>query len=171
MPWMRASPIETERLRLEPLDVGHASEMRPVLSAPELTRFTGGEPPTEDELRARYLRQSAGQSPSGDAGWLNWIVRRRDVGAAVGYVQATVTEQEGAMVADVAWVIGVSEQRRGFASEAAEAMLEWTRLHGVSSFDACIHPENRASAGVARRLGFVRTDREVAGEAVWELRA
>ena len=170
MSWMRASPIETERLLLEPLRVEHAIEMPPVLSSPELYVFTGGEPPTEGDLRARYLRQAAGQSPAGDAGWLNWIIRRRDARSVVGYVQATVSKQDGALLADAAWVVGHSEQGRGVATEAAGAMLDWLRQQGVSVIVACIHPENRASAGVARRLGFTRTGRTLDGEAVWELR-
>lgn len=170
MPWMRALPIETERLHLEPLRVEHAVEMQSVLSSPELYAFTGGEPPTEGDLRARYLRQSAGRSPAGDAGWLNWIIRKRDTRSAVGYVQATVSETDGVMVADAAWVLGVSEHGAGFATEAAGAMLDWLRRQEVSAVVACIHPENLASVGVARRLGFTRTERTMDGESVWELR-
>lgn len=170
MAWMRAERIGTERLVLEPLSIAHAAEMHSVLASPELYLFTGGEPPSEDELRARYLRQSAGRSPEGDAGWLNWVIRRRETRAAAGYVQATVSEAGGALLADAAWVVGRSEQGNGIATEATAAMLGWLRRRGVSSVAACIHPENRASAGVARRLGFVRTDRKIDGEEVWELR-
>lgn len=40
--WPIATPIETARLRLEPLEPAHAEEMVAVLAAPELYAFTGG---------------------------------------------------------------------------------------------------------------------------------
>ena len=85
----------SERLILEPLRAGHAVEMAPLLADPQLYAFTGGEPPTLHELRARYERQAAGRSPDGVERWFNWIVRRHDDGAAVGYVQATVPRTRG----------------------------------------------------------------------------
>jgi hypothetical protein len=51
--------------------------MTEVLGDRELYRFTGGRPPTEAQLRARYARQVAGRSPDGTASWRNWVVRRR----------------------------------------------------------------------------------------------
>src|SRR5438094_342203 len=49
----RAEPIGTERLILEPPEVGHAMEMAVVLARPTLHRFTGGRPPASSaELRA-----------------------------------------------------------------------------------------------------------------------
>ena len=83
-----AVPLESSRLTLEPLRVDHAEEMAPLLADAELYAFTEGEPPTLEELRARYVRQVPGRSPDGVESWLNWIVRRRDDGQAVGFVQA-----------------------------------------------------------------------------------
>ena len=56
--WPRAELLTTARLRLEPLRVDHAPEMVAVLDDPALFDFTGGTPPTEADLRARYRRQA-----------------------------------------------------------------------------------------------------------------
>ena len=87
--------------------------------------------------------------------------------AAIGYVQATVTAAGG--VADVAWVIGVPWQGRGFASEAAAALVAWLRAEGVRVVTAHVHPEHAASAAVAARAGLVPTDEIEDGERVWRL--
>jgi hypothetical protein len=52
-----AAPIASPRLRLVPLRVDDADEMAAVLAAPSLFAFTGGEPPSADELRDRYAVQ------------------------------------------------------------------------------------------------------------------
>jgi RimJ/RimL family protein N-acetyltransferase len=169
--WPRAEPIRTQRLTLEPLTVAHAAEMVPVLASRDLYAWTGGGPPTEGELASRYEAQSAGQSMDGTSGWLNWVVRRSETGVAAGYVQATVTRTDDALVADVAWVTGVDQQGDGVATEAAGAMLSWLAGQGVVTVDAFIHPGNLPSAAVAQRLGLARTSTVVDGEVCWSGKA
>lgn len=82
-------------LDLEPLTVEHADEMHALLDDPTLHTFTGGQPADVHELRARYARQVLGRSPDGSQRWLNWIVRHRGTGRAVGTVQATATTADG----------------------------------------------------------------------------
>jgi len=166
--WPAAEPIETARLTLEPLRVDHAGEMREVLSDPALYRYTGGKPPSLDELRTRYAMQAVGRSPDARHGWLNWIARDRDTGAAVGIVQATLKPSGGQLEAEIAWIIGVPYQRRGFAIEAATAMVQWLGDHGVQTFTAHIHPGHTASMSVARRLGLTATEIIEGEETRWE---
>ena len=121
--------LETERLVLEQLEPGHAAEMVAVLADPQLYRHTGGEPPSDDDLRRRYELQARGRSADGTALWFNWIVRDRSTGAAAGFVQATVVV--ASRTADVAWVVGTAFQGRGYAREAAMAMVDRLREDGV----------------------------------------
>jgi len=86
-------------------------------------------------------------------------------GRPVGAMQATVSA-DGAL-ADVAWEIGVPWQGRGFASEAAAAVVAWLVEHDVSQVRAFIHPDHDASAGVAARAGLEPTSERVVGEVVW----
>src|SRR5664279_3207357 len=144
----------TERIVLEPPRPEDADEMLAVLGDPALYEFTGGEPPTLDELRERYERQAVGHSPDGSQEWLNWIVRTTDDGQAIGFVQATVVD--GA--ADVAWLIGTPWQGRGYATEAARQMVGLLQQRGISHITAHIRADHQASAKVATALGLSPTD-------------
>lgn len=159
--------LATDRLILEPLRLSHADEMVSVLEDDLLYEYIGGAAPSRDALVARYAQQIRG--PGQDGGhWFNWIVRRTDTGDAVGYVQATVIDDR----ADVAWLVGVDHQRRGFAREAADAMFGWLAEQGVGEFSAHIAIGHVASARVAEQLGMERTGAvDDEGEEVWSRRA
>ncbi len=160
-----AEQIATPQLELIPLRPLDADEMVNILADARLYAFTGGNPPNRDELRARYERQSAGHSADGTEEWHNWIVRRRPESEAIGFVQATIVGTRGP--ADVAWVIGVPWQGRGFATEAAQALVAWLERGGVSLITAHVHPDHHASAAVAARGGLEPTDQIEDGERVW----
>lgn len=165
--WPAAQRIDTSHLVLEPLRVAHADEMVSVLGDAGLYEHTGGEPPGLQELRARFARQAAGRSSDGAHGWCNWIVRARTSREAIGAVQATLSIEGGALQAELAWAIGVDNQRRGYATEAARAMVQWLMRHDVVAFIAHIRPGHRASTGVARHLGLTPTSAVVDGERRW----
>ena len=165
-----AVPLQTLRLTLEPLRVGHAEEMTAVLADPSLYAFTGGTPPTLEELRAQYRRQATGRSPDGAESWLNWIVRRRDDGRAVGFVQAAIAGDpppRAPVTAVLAWVMGAAFQGQGYAREATDALAAWLEGIGVGRLVAYINAGHAASMGVARGLGLEPTDERVDGEVVW----
>lgn len=127
--------------------------------------FTGGAPPTLDQLRDRYRRLAVGRSLDGEQRWFNWNVRRHGDDQVVGAMQATVTEEGTA--ADVAWGVGTAWQRRGFASEAATEVVEWLVSQGVQMLSAYVHPAHAASARVAERVGLLPTGEMVDGERCW----
>ena len=165
---VQAASLSTARLDLEPLRVDDADEMAEVLGDPRLHTFIGGAPASAAELRSRYERQVVGRSADGTQDWLNWVLRRRDTGQAVGTVQATVTMSDDVMSAEVAWVVGAAAQGQRFASEAAQAMVAWLRRQGVRRVVAHVHPEHAASIGVARAVGLSPTDTIEDGEVRWE---
>jgi RimJ/RimL family protein N-acetyltransferase len=117
-----------------------------------------------DGLARRFARWETRRSPDGAQLWLNWIVRAREGGRALGWAQATVE----APTASVAYALLPAERSRGAASDAARAMVAWLRTTvGVEEVTASIAPENTASERVARAAGFELTDRRVEGERVW----
>ena len=152
--------IATDRLTLLPLEVEYAEPMAEVLSDPALYTFTGGEPPSVAALEARYRRQLAGPGRP-DEQWLNWVIRYDD--ALVGYVQATVI----AGTAEIAWVIGIAWQGRGFAKEAVQGLATWLRTQRIGRIIAHVHPDHTASAAVAAAIGLARTDVLEDGEYLW----
>jgi RimJ/RimL family protein N-acetyltransferase len=162
--------IGTERLELRPLQPGDAAEMAVVLGDVRLHEFIGGSPASPDQLADSFRRLAAG-SGRPDELWLNWIVRLRTTGEAIGTVQATVTRAGDRRAASVAWVVGVPWQGRGFASEAAAATVAWLDSSGATAITACVRPGHIASERVARRSGLVPTDREVDGERIWVRRS
>jgi RimJ/RimL family protein N-acetyltransferase len=158
--------IGTERLVLRPLRVADADELVGVLGDPALHEFIGGRPDTLEELRRRYEAMVAG-SGRPDELWRNWVVRRRDDAAPVGTVQATLTRHADGWRAEIAWVVGVPWQGRGYAVEAARALVGWLEAAGAGEIVAHIHPDHAASARVAAGAGLVATADEVEGERVW----
>jgi RimJ/RimL family protein N-acetyltransferase len=163
---LTARRLESERVLLEPLRPEHAEELAPVLDDVALHRFIGGAPLDAAELRVRSTRQALGISPDGRERWLNWVVRERAAGAAVGTMQATITPAE--QVGELAWVIGRAHQGHGYAKESAALVASWLRARGVLHLRAHVHPEHRASAAVARAIGLSPTEVVQEGEVRWE---
>lgn len=155
------------RLILEPLRVDHAVEMVDVLGDSALYEFTGGEPPTLEELSARHASQIRGVSSDGTEEWRNWIVRSAATSEAIGYVQATIRSEPRS--ADLAWVIGTRWWGRGYATEAASSAVELLREDDVAHFTAHISPGHDASERVAQKLGLHPTAQLVDGEVVWAM--
>jgi len=168
MAWPTIEALEAVRVRLEPLAVDHATQMVEVLSNPALYRFIGGHPPTLRELMRRYAAQAVGHSEDQTQWWLNWIVMSRAGVCAIGYVQATVEHRGAALEASIAWVIAPDFQGHGLATEAAGAMLDWLKAHGVGLVVAYVHPAHAASQAVTRKLGLRPTALIEDGEIRWQ---
>jgi RimJ/RimL family protein N-acetyltransferase len=176
-----AEQISSRRLTLVPIAVGHADEMAQVLADPALYAFIGGTAPSRDELRARYERWIAGSPDPGES-FCNWVIEvsepGTDAGRLAGTVQATITGSPPQVAghreavrreAEIAWVIGTGWQGRGYASEAARALVTWLERQSVTTVIAHIHPDHRASAAVAAAAGLSPTDQEQDGEIRWRL--
>jgi RimJ/RimL family protein N-acetyltransferase len=167
-PWPVAYTMVTSRLRLEPLRVEHATDAVTVFDDIRLHEWTGGAPASLDELTAQYRRQSAGQSPDGTRGWLNWMLRRLSDGQLVGTVQAALSRPvPQRLEAELGWVIGADYHNQGYGREAALAMASWLKAGGVTGLAAYIHPGHHASMAIARALGLTATDIVHDGEILW----
>ena len=160
--------IKTDRLELIPLVRSHAEQLFAVLSDVSLYEYTHETPPSSlSSLRDRYTLLQSRRSPDGTQVWLNWLLQEFGSGEAVGCVQATVTSGE----ADVAWVVGVPWQRKGYATEAARAMILWLMSAGVGVIRAKINSTHSASQRVAVKVGFSPSEEVVDGEQVWIMAA
>lgn len=138
--------------------------MAEVLADRSLYAFTGGEPPTVEQLHHRYAAQVRGGPAGGGERWLNLIVLQDQ--RPVGYVQATIPDDGGPT--EIAWVIGRPWQGRGLASRAAALLLTDLAGRGVSRVIAHISPAHEASRRIAARLQMKPTSVVVDGEIRWE---
>jgi RimJ/RimL family protein N-acetyltransferase len=119
-------PLETARLRLEPLGPGHAQQpFFEGLRDPELYRYETEQPPADLEaLRARFTQLADGSGDQAEV-WLNWVCVRREGAAALGYVQATVDVARAS--ATIGYLVLTAYQRRGYGRQAVAAMCDILR--------------------------------------------
>jgi RimJ/RimL family protein N-acetyltransferase len=147
--------ISTVRLDLEPVAAKDADELAAIFADRRLYAFTGGEPGTVEELRGTLSRVTEDRAADA-AAQLNWVVRRRVDGAAVGMLQAVFGD--GGRTAEIAWLVGVPWQGQGLASEAAAAVVAWLEARAVEQVTAWIRPDHHASEAVATRAGLAATE-------------
>jgi len=145
--------LRTAQLDLEPLSVSHADEMFALLADATLYRYIDHPPPPSlEHLRQVYTRQAVGQSADGREIWLNWVLRERATGLAVGTVQATVLGDGRAWVA---YMLGRDFWGRGHARAATAAMVEHLLAHcHCHELMACVEQDNDRSLHLLACLGF-----------------
>jgi ribosomal-protein-alanine N-acetyltransferase len=150
-------PLRTPRLNLEPLQPSHAQEAWPQLDDDRMWRyFPAQRPATVDALRALYEKWVRG-STNADEIWLNWLCRECKSGSLIGGMQATVFAREA--VSYIAYAIYPAHQRKGYAREAAQAVITHVKqTYGVARFFAEMDTRNEASYRLAESLGFVRVE-------------
>jgi RimJ/RimL family protein N-acetyltransferase len=157
--------LVTERLTLSPLTPADAAGMAAVYADPAMYEFTGGSPPTAEQLHDRYTRLAVGWNHDRSTRWSNWIVRVSGTVEPIGAIQASIAADWSS--AAVAWEIGVAAQGQGYAQEAAKAVVDWLVSRGTSTIEASIHPRHHASGRVASACGLVPTADRDDGEVVW----
>jgi len=58
-------------------------------------------------------------------------------------------------VPEIGWVLATQAQGRGYATEAARAVIAWGDAHFGSSRTSCIvHPDNLPSIRIAEKCGY-----------------
>ena len=149
-----AYPIETKRLLIRPFSEDDFEGMLAIHSRPDVVRYLYWEPRGPEEVR-RVLREKSGMSAieaEGDA--LSLAVVERNSGALLGEVSLGWRSEEHRQ-GELGFIIHPDHGGRGFATEAAEAMLalgfEDLGLHRIyGSTEA----RNAPSARLMERLGM-----------------
>ncbi|MFG2949760.1 GNAT family N-acetyltransferase [Streptomyces adustus] len=140
--------ITTERLRLRPLTEADADWWVGLHADDEVNRFVGGYTREQAAARLRDIQQQWTQRGHGLC-----AVELRSTGRAIGRCGLNWWEQFGET--EIGWTFARTHWGRGYATEAAQAVLAWGfGSLGLSQITAMIHHGNTASSAVARRLGF-----------------
>lgn len=145
------SPLETARLRLDPLD---ASSLRAALAY----ELAGQPPDWPDAAVLPWLETWASmlESEATPAEWGVWLIRTRS-GEIVGDAGFKGAPDDTGGV-ELAYYVRPGHRRRGFAREAVGAVTNHAWTMGAKAVRAEVHVENGASRAVLQRLGFRQVD-------------
>jgi RimJ/RimL family protein N-acetyltransferase len=143
--------LETEHLRLRPMDTHDEDALLRVLGDPLAMRFYP-RPFDRDAVR-RWIERAAERYGRDRFGLL--AVVERSTGEVIGDCGPMLMETGHGVHVELGWHIRSDRQGLGFATEAGGACRDhaWTAL-GVDHLISIIRPENVPSWRVARRLGF-----------------
>lgn len=148
--------ISTERLILRPPTLEDFDDIAGMYSDADVVRYLGGRPFTREEAWARLLRH-VGHWQIFGFGF--WIVRQLQSGRYVGDVGfANFRRQIEPSYEDApeaGWVLALSAQHQGFATEAMRAAHGWLENQRGACRTMCIiEPENASSIRVAEKCGY-----------------
>lgn len=151
-----APELMTERLILRAFRPADVKDYMRVLADPEVMRFVGdGRPQSPTQAWSNLALVMGHWSLRGFGLWA--VVSRSD-GKLLG--RCGLWYPEGWPGVEIGWLLDRAHWGHGYATEAAQAVLDWTREQAVApSLISLIHPSNTRSIAVARRLGgqFERT--------------
>ena len=161
-------PIQTERLRLRRSVPEDAETISAYRSNPEVHRYQGWERTDPDGIRAE-IEEMAARMPGEPGGWVQLSVEEREGGRLVGDVGLSPAEGEPGVI-KVGYTVSPPFQRRGYATEAVEALVGYAfeRL-GADLVRAYASADNLPSIRVAEKVGMrlaERIEHRYAGE-VW----
>jgi [ribosomal protein S5]-alanine N-acetyltransferase len=147
--------IATRRLLLQPLTAAHAELLFGVLQDQTLYTFIATPYPADLESYRQRLKSMCQRTcADGEEQWLNWTLRLRVDGVAIGYVQATVFADR---TAEIGYVIGVPFQRSGYATEALTQLCSHLHMaYAVDAIFANVKLANLPSVELLHKLGFDR---------------
>ena len=160
----RSAPrLETERLILEGHRLEDLGDCAAMWAEPEVARYIGGRPFSEEEVWTKLLRYVGHWSL---LGFGYWIIREKATGRFMGEVGLADFKRdieprlEGAP--EIGWVLTPWAQGKGFATEAVRAALAWGESRLAVARTVClISPENTASLRVAEKCGYQELARTI----------
>ena len=112
-------------------------------------------PASVDTLRQSWKRNEAGISPDGCEAWLQWFVRSKADGSAIGSIDACIDQNKVAV--NFGYYFFVPAWGQGFATEAVGVVAKHLMSNGVERLLATVTVGNTASVRVLKKIGFQYT--------------
>ncbi|WP_417349840.1 GNAT family N-acetyltransferase [Ferrimonas sp.] len=142
--------IKTQRLTLRGWNNSDAEALSALNADPRFVQYLGNGQPLSREDSWRVLAVFAGHWAL--KGFGLWAVELAETGELIGRVG--LWEPEGWPGVELGWGISPKHWGKGYATEAANASLQWAFDHlKLASVISIIHPDNHASKQVAGRIG------------------
>lgn len=159
--------LRTKRLTLRPVCMSDLQTTHAYAGNPENTRFMMYLPYADAAETADFLRDC-------EAEWHKALPERYEYAICLGGEHIggiTLYMQPNRSEAELGWVLHRDYWRRGYVTEAAEALMAFARSIGVRRIFACCDSENVASYKAMEKLGMrlvkddgVRTNRSMGEE-------
>jgi RimJ/RimL family protein N-acetyltransferase len=159
-----SSIIESERLHLVLLSqqffdasaFGRLAEAEAMIDATLPSWWPDQHARSVMRRRTRQLEASPEVGP-----WLLRAMVRPEDRLVVGYINFHGPPDEKGR-AELGYTVFEEHRRRGYATEAVLAMMRWAyEMHDVHRFMLSISPHNPPSLGLAAKLGFVQTGKQM----------
>ncbi len=157
--------LTTRRLRLRTWLTSDVAAYYRYCNTPDVMTYLGGKVPLRSvRYEVRWYIQD--HARHGHTFWV--IERRRDHGLLgfAGIIRVAEADSPLDGKLEIGWRVRADMWRRGYAQEAAEAVIDWAEweLPGDWLY-ARIHKDNQASQGLARKLGMRRARKMEARQA------
>jgi len=154
--------IQSERLELVPLT---KEMLAALLEGPRADCGRLGEfvvpddwPDEHDRRFLTFRLRQMREEPARERWLVRAIVPRDEARPMVGHVgfhgPPGYNALKAADAVEVGYTIFPEHRRRGYATEAVRALLDWARAQGIHRFVASVGPQNEPSLALVRRLGF-----------------
>jgi len=146
----------TERLTLSPWRLEEAAAVQEMYSRWEVMRYLGANPELVTDLDQARAKITGWQARG--AGPLHGVWAIRLDGRPIGTALLKLLPHSGSKLpsndTEVGWHLHPDFWGHGYATEAAERLLEHAWAHGLTRVLAVTYPQNQASQAVCLRLGM-----------------
>jgi len=124
-------------------------------SDPQVTRYIGGRPFTQEETWARLLRYIGHWQALAYGFWLVEEKATGEFAGELGFADFRREIEPPLSDPEAGWAFLPRFQGRGYATEALRAAQDWGDAYLPGSRTVClIHPDNAPSFRVAEKCGF-----------------
>ena len=149
-------PMETDRLTLRPFTAADFEAVYAMRSDAEVARYLYEEPLSPEDAQGVLTRRMGKTSWTREGDWLTAAVVERASGITVGDVAlGWLSERDRS--AEIGFIFDPRRQGKGFATEAARAMVDWAfTTAGIHRVIGRTEARNGASARVLEKLGMRR---------------
>jgi [ribosomal protein S5]-alanine N-acetyltransferase len=147
-------PIITKRLLIREYRPGDLGDVAVMLGDPRV--FWWLPRPLDREGSRSWLEEQIASSRRGDG---RFAVASRATGRVIGGAALTPRDMPWGREYEVGYHLAAAEWGKGYATEAAQAMVDEARSRGLRRVVAFIYTKNDRSQAVARRLGMRRGPR------------
>ena len=147
-----AMELKTERLVLRPIQPGDEAEIHEYAGDPDITMMYFLPNETFEETAA-FVKDCVAEWNSADQTSFEFVILYE--GKIIGGCDADLGHSEDRSYATLGWILNKKYRKRGFASEAARALLDYAFMHlDISKVYAQCDIHNPASFGVMKRIGM-----------------